>query len=239
MNRDGNGKFFLFQGHPSDKLMIYTRFHPDLMQTVDDFSFEDESNTPNLCFRHLINPLYPDLILGVAHLPSKLYRNSEEQALLSTRFRTTIQGIEEQLGHSRTVLLGDFNMDPFEIGMVNSESFHAVMDRNTAIEESRIVEYEQRYFFYNPMWSMMGDLSDGPPGTYYKRRGSISYFWHTFDQVLLRPSLIECFDTHSLAIITEVREESLLRDNGRPDTDKASDHLPIFFRLELPLEDET
>lgn len=207
------------------------------MRPVGDLSFDDDSNNPNLSFRHLVNPIYPKLILGVVHLPSKLYRNSEEQSLLATRFRTTIQEIEKQLGHSRTVFFGDFNMDPFEIGMINSESFHAVMDQAVALEESRIVDREPRYFLYNPMWSLMGDLSKGPPGTYYRRRGAVSYFWHTFDQVLLRPSLIQYLDPSNLTVITEIGHHSLLQDNGRPDMDIASDHLPVFFRLELPLED--
>ena len=86
----------------------------------------------------------------------------------------------------------------------------------------------------------MGDVSKGPPGTYYYRQsGTLSYFWHTFDQVVLRPALIEYFDPERMTVITEIEHDPLLRDNGHPDTIKASDHLPIFFRLELPLEDET
>ncbi|MXY20955.1 MAG: hypothetical protein F4Y49_06425 [Dehalococcoidia bacterium] len=88
------------------------------------------------------------------------------------------------------------------------------------------------------MWSLMGDVSKGPPGTYYYRQsGTLSYFWHTIDQVLLRPALVECFDPERMTVLTDVEHDSLLRDNGRPDTINASDHLPIFFRLELPPED--
>src|SRR5258708_10996591 len=51
------------------------------------------------------------------------------------------------------------------------------------------------------------------------------YFWNTFDQVMLRPSLIDYFEEDGLKVITEVRGESLL-ERGRIST-RYFDHLPI------------
>ncbi len=229
LNRNGRSNFF-FSPDYAEKFLVYTRFEPSWLLPLADYD--------SLSIRHLVHPLYADLIVGIVHLRSKLYLSDDDQSDLAIRFREPIERVENELGHSRTVLFGNFNMNPFERGMAGSESFHAVMDRATAEEKSRIVSGSLRQFFYNSMWSLMGDLSEGPSGTYYYRSSEpVSYFWHMVDQVILRPSLMPCFNSESLTVIAEIGNESLLRDNGRPDTDMASDHLPIFFRLELSLED--
>jgi endonuclease/exonuclease/phosphatase family metal-dependent hydrolase len=150
-----------------------------------------------------------------------------------TRFERRITDAEKAIGHSRTVVIGDFNMNPFESGVVGSEGFHAIMARAIAAQETRTVLGEDRHFFYNPMWSLLGDMSVGPPGTYYYQSSApVSYFWHMFDQVLLRPSLAHSLQRNDLAILTEAGDQSLLDRHGRPDR-RVSDHLPIFIRLNV------
>ena len=118
--------------------------------------------------------------------------------------------------------------------MAGSESFHSVMDRRIAGRQSRVVLNRERRFFYNPMWGRMGDLSEGPPGTYYYGGSTpLTYFWNTFDQVLIRPALTNRFMSDRLKVITEVNGQSLLNEMGRPDTSVGSDHLPLMFSLDL------
>ena len=84
------------------------------------------------------------------------------------------------------------------------------------------------------MWGHFGD-ADGPaPGTYHYRRSEhVCRFWHMFDQVLIRPALLDCFDSTELTIITEDGTMSFLRDDGTPNRQVASDHLPVLFRLRI------
>lgn len=231
LNASGRNIYF-FSPDYSDRFVIFTRFSSEWLEPLRD--------QRNLSVKRLIHPLFADLILGIVHLPSKLHLNDQEQAILATRLRNTINEIEDNVGHSRTLIFGDFNMNPFEAGMMSSESIHAVMDKRTAQEGSRVVHSENRPFFYNPMWSMMGDLSKGPSGTYYYRESSpIAYFWNMLDQVVLRPSLLPFFRSDSLDIVTDIASQSLLRDDGRPDAVNASHHLPLFFRFEFQMEGET
>jgi hypothetical protein len=83
--------------------------------------------------------------------------------------------------------------------------------------------------FYNPMWKFLSN--EAPPyGTYfYDSGGIVNYYWHIFDQVIMRPQLIEAFDDDSLSIVTQIGGTSLLA-KGKPDK-QYSDHLPIFFSL--------
>ncbi len=83
-------------------------------------------------------------------------------------------------------------------------------------------------FFSNPMWGCFGDRTPGPPGTYYYPRGS---YGHLFDQVLLRPALMDALT--ELRILEDDGVESLLTDRKRPRASQASDHLPILFRLNV------
>ena len=109
------------------------------------------------------------------------------------------------------------------------------MTREIALRESRRIGDNHPPFFYNPMWGLMGDGSQGPAGSYYYRSdgGQVAYYWQTFDQVLLRPSLLSCFKNEELQILTDDGNETLLAENGLPDHQNASDHLPILFKLHL------
>jgi hypothetical protein len=78
------------------------------------------------------------------------------------------------------------------------------------------------------MWGCFGDRTPGPPGTHYSRGADVSYFWHIFDQVLIRPDLIERFDDEALQTLAAVGSMPLIGENGRP---AVSDHLPISFKL--------
>jgi hypothetical protein len=51
-----------------------------------------------------------------------------------------------------------------------------------------------------------------------------------YDQVLLRPELLEGFRPEQVRILSEIRGVSLL-EQGRPDKRMASDHLPVMLEL--------
>jgi hypothetical protein len=56
-------------------------------------------------------------------------------------------------------------------------------------------------------------------------------FWHIYDQVMLRPSLMD--GLRELRILDTEGTTSLLGGQGYPNPGVGSDHLPILFRLEL------
>lgn len=218
------GARFHYPTNPSERIAIYTRFNPQWMRLILD---ED-----GLSIRLVNHPLYGELLIVAAHLPSRRHRSLEELNVNTVSLRGHIERAEERIGHTRTLIVGDINLDPFDSGVTMSEGLHGVMDRDIAERESRIVRGHNRQFFYNPMWSRLGDESPGPPGTYYYNSSTeVNYFWHTFDQVLLRPDLLPHFHNNDLEIISEFNSRSLLTLNGLPDTNIASDHLPLTFKL--------
>jgi hypothetical protein len=88
--------------------------------------------------------------------------------------------------------------------------------------------------FYNPMWSLFGDWSPGPAGTYYYSNSEHRvFFWNIFDQVLIRPDLLDRFSNEELKVLDSDGNVSFLSPRGVPNVKLGSDHLPILFKLEL------
>jgi len=224
----GRGAQFHLPDSPHHKLVIYTRFPRRFLET------RENSKHPRFTIRHLRLPERPDLLLVVVHSPSKRNWKEESQAFECRELAADIRKAEEEVGHTRTVLVGDLNMNPFEGGMIAANGLHAVMTRDVALKRPRMIQARRYPFFYNPMWGHFGDATEGPPGTYYFERAEQAiFFWNMFDQVLLRPDLLPYFRNEELKILTEDGTTSFLSARGLPDASVASDHLPILFKLHL------
>ncbi|MDB6000735.1 MAG: Endonuclease/exonuclease/phosphatase [Rhizobacter sp.] len=173
-------------------------------------------------------------LLAAAHLRSKLYFSAHDKLLEACEFRQQIESAERAVGHQRTVIVGDLNMNPFDPGVTGAAALNAVSCRVIAAGKPRTVSNRQHPFFYNPSWNLLGD-SDGNPGTYYDRpTGYVSDYWNVFDQVPVRPSLIERFDLKSMKVLKMAGEQALVSKGGKP---KMSDHLPLTFKLRTSIED--
>lgn len=172
-----------------------------------------------------------DILLAILHLTSKLNTSAESQAQLCSVYARKIEEVERQSRHRRTILIGDLNMNPFEPGIIGAFGLHATMCRKIASKETRTINGElSHFFFYNPMWGLLGDKSPGPPGShYYEHSEAVETFWKMYDQVLIRPALVPFFD--NVAILTSDGTIDLINSNGIPRGRTYSDHLPILVKL--------
>ncbi|MBI4817176.1 MAG: hypothetical protein HY791_13015 [Deltaproteobacteria bacterium] len=128
-------------------------------------------------------------------------------------------------------MVGDLNMNPYDAGVLSSEALHAISSRFRAGRQSRIVQGRKRKFFHNPAWKLLAEQPNGVAGSYFHHgSGPNEAFWHLFDQVLVRPALIDRFDGESLRIVTGFGATSLVANEGLPDR-QFSDHLPITFEI--------
>ncbi|RZK18398.1 MAG: hypothetical protein EOO56_16170 [Hymenobacter sp.] len=217
-------RYRVLEDDPSPRLVFLSRLPRRAIRLVSDDG--------GIAVRRILPPVGEELLLVAVHLGSKLHLESQEQSLLATRMPQLIEEAEKKVKHTRTIVLGDFNMDPFEAGITSSETLHAVMDRRIATKRARTVQGRERQFFYNPMWNFLGDASAGPPGTYfYSGSAPVTHFWYTFDQVLIRPELLANFRDENVSVLTSAGGISLLDAKGRPDTTTASDHLPLLFKI--------
>ncbi|MFC1835803.1 endonuclease/exonuclease/phosphatase family protein [Thermodesulfobacteriota bacterium] len=225
--RDAVGRAYHYSpGRGCRKIEVFARFPHRYIRPIF------EAN--RLTIRHLKLPGRMDILVAVNHFPSKVHWEERDQTMEATRLASAIRRAESMAEHSRTILVGDLNMNPFESGMVGASGLHAMMVRSVAAKGQRVVQETEYPFFYNPMWAFFGDGTPGPPGTYYYADSKhVVHFWNMFDQVLIRPELLPAFRNERLRILDSDGEVSLLSDNGLPSKRVASDHLPILFALEI------
>lgn len=219
---------FHFPPETSKRVTIFTRFSRRFLRPAPE---NDRSS--HMAIRRLALPARPEILVVAVHLPSKL-RKSHHESQTSECFEWARRIIaeEERAGHRRTVVLGDFNLNPFEPGLVAANCFNSVMSRQIASGRSRTVLGQKFPFFYNPMWGHLGDLRGHTAGSYfYNSSEHVNYYWNVFDQVLIRPELVGGFDSSQLRIVASVGQRHLVRANGRPNGTDFSDHLPIVFEL--------
>lgn len=137
--------------------------------------------------------------------------------------------VKEQQKTSKLVLLGDFNMNPYDRGMNLATGLNAMMTRSCVTPGFRQHLNKKYDFYYNPMWSLFGDETEGPAGTVHDTSNQGAYGWSMLDQVVIHHSIVPLF--HNVSILTETEVQSLMDVNGRPDTKNASDHFPILVNF--------
>jgi hypothetical protein len=207
----------------SDRIKIFTTGDPSQVVPV----FDDPAR--RLTVRRLIIPPNPEILLAAVHFFDKRNWSEDDQLAEATNLAADIVRIENRFAHSRTILVGDLNMNPFDKAVVAAAGLHGVMTRRIASGQTRTVGSRNYRFFYNPMWAFLGDRLSPPPGTYFHHKSAqIMYFWNLLDQVLIRPSLMD--KLLEIRILDRVGERSLVNAKGRP---SPSDHLPLLFRLQL------
>ena len=158
--------------------------------------------------------------------------DSETRQSFAQSVADEMRFVIEQQNTRKVVVLGDFNMNPYDRGMNLAAGLNAMMTRACVATGNRQHIGKKYDFYYNPMWSLFGDNSDGPAGTVYDTGNQGPYGWSILDQVVIHHSLVPAFS--NVSILTEAGTQSLMDENGRPDVIRASDHFPILtsFRSE-------
>lgn len=177
-------------------------------------------------------------LLACVHFPSKLLMDEARQLqAASTYKRFILQGAARDSATVRERIVGDFNMNPFDLGMLEPMGFHAIGNQDF-VKHDRVVQYSPEPMFYNPCWSLLGDqqASKGLRRTggshFYGRATSRHLYWHLLDQVLVSEALLTDFVHEDLEI---VQIPAIIAEQIKPakkgQTDAFSDHLPLTFSI--------
>ena len=210
-----------------DKIKFITRFKDDFLIPI--------SEERRYSIAHLKVPLLEDILICGVHIPDKLHNSEVDRDEFSRIFVDEIKRVEIAQNINKTIIVGDFNMNPYEVSMIKSTTFHAVSSAKVAENINRTVGEKVYKYFYNPMWSLQGDVKNEVAGSYYYNTSNHeNYHWNLFDQVLIRPTLLSNFDKQTLQILDNDGKKSLLTKNGLPDK-QFSDHLPLFFSFKFDI----
>lgn len=207
-----------------NKVQMFTRYSSSRITIIKE--------TTRTVAKVLDIPILGKILLIATHALDKRNHDDRSQSMNMTILRSFIEESEILSNCDKTIFVGDFNMNPFEDGIISAAGLHAVLAKSVAKDVSRVVDGNEYKMFYNPMWKLMGNEGEVAPGTYYYNSAKhYSFFWHTFDQVIIRPKLIENFVDDELRIITQIGVFNLLTSSKRPNKATASDHLPIVFSI--------
>ena len=194
----------------SERIKVFTKFDSRFIIPV-----ADEAANRYTCFK-IKFPIGQELLVFGVHFPDRRNNQSESLTASAGMVARQLKAIEKEQDLKNTIVIGDFNMNPSDAGLVNADSFHAIMDSKVTKKGSRIVQNQEFDYFYNPMWSLYGDIGNNVSGSYYYKNAEfVNYHWNVFDQVLVRPTLIDSFDKDSLKFLDSDGQKSLLTDRDR------------------------
>jgi exonuclease III len=203
-----------------NRIIIITKFIPSKVDHFGENTYHTIKKVPHDKLGHLL--------IGFAHFPSKREAGDYDRLDESMKLISNIKEAEFKENNQQTIIVGDFNMNPYDDPMVAAMSIHSTASRLIAEKKTRIVRRTEYEMFYNPMWNLMGDSIE-PPGTYFYRKSEqVNEPWNMFDQILLRPGLVERFNFAELKILKELNRIMFVGKNGLPNM---SDHLPIYFEI--------
>jgi exonuclease III len=170
------------------------------------------------------------ILLGLVHGVDMRNYGPEERQSFAQSLAGEMRLVKDQQKTNNLVMLGDFNMNPYDKGMTLAAGLNSMMTKSCVEPGVRKHINKEYDFYYNPMWSLFGDKNAGPPGTVYDTSSQGPYGWSMLDQVLINHSIVPLF--HDVQILDKAGEVSLTDGRGRPDSKKASDHFPILVSLQ-------
>ena len=135
---------------------------------------------------------------------------------------------ERESGCFSSVVIGDFNVQPFSRELTRATAFNATLFRGVA---SRLgVKQVDGYsypFMYNPTLEFFSEAG-GNCGSFYSASRPDTFYWHCLDQAIASPSLADAVAEY--VYVREIGGASLMGPVA-PDQ-SISDHLPLFIRIE-------
>lgn len=172
-----------------------------------------------------------NLRLAAVHLADPRNNPQDVRDIEAVDHAKWLRGQSETQENQRLIVLGDFNLAPYDKGLVSAYGFHAVPTAHLARTESRTVGRLARPFLYNPMWSGLGDRSPGLPGSFGGRfLNPNDPGWNAPDQFLISPDLIDHIDWE-LSGWRTAKGESEASPDHTPARD-GGDHYPLLVRIE-------
>jgi len=96
-----------------------------------------------------------DTYLACVHFPSKLHHDEITHLQLVPNYKDKVHSLTQN--SKRLFIVGDFNMNPFDYGMVEPTGFYAHNHRELVSVETHKRLGDHRTLYYNPSWTLLGD----------------------------------------------------------------------------------
>lgn len=165
-------------------------------------------------------------IVGI-HLQAKPYADSNYRKNEIRNIVYDIDSLEKDTKNTNTIVIGDFNCNPFDEEIIQKDAFNAVLFKQL-INDQELVEYNNTKYkrFYNPAIHFISEDTK-TYGSYYYSSGSCPLYWNSYDQLLVRKCLVDCIK--DMVFIKQIKNTNLI--SQRRINDSIGDHLPLFTTI--------
>lgn len=168
-------------------------------------------------------------ICGV-HLRANPYASCIDRTITLRELTYDVRSLEKETASDNTIIIGDFNANPFSLEMISKKGLNAVVFKDLIDSHETIKEDGQQLRrFYNPTLRMFSEERK-QYGSYYYGSGSETLYWNMYDQVVLRKQLANALI--DMKYCKSAGNYQLITQYGLPKK-SISDHLPLCVEVRL------
>lgn len=139
-----------------------------------------------------------------------------------------IEKTEALLKCNNSIVIGDFNANPYDEELLSKYAFNAVLFKSVINRnEMTSLKGEKKKRFYNPILHYISE-DTSMYGSFYYGKDSMTPYWNCLDQVLVRKDLVD--SVINVEYIKKIGEKDLLK-NTIPNV-QISDHLPLLVEIQ-------
>lgn len=170
-----------------------------------------------------------EFIIAGVHLPANPWADGGSRNSITRKLIEKITSLENDLEHDNTMIVGDFNANPFDEELIQKDAFNAVLFKKLIIDQEFIrFSDDEVKRFYNPMLHFISENNMSYGSYYYNNSASKSLYWNCFDQIIVRKSLANRIE--NLVFCKNIGGQSLM--NEVMPNKSISDHLPLIVSIE-------
>lgn len=164
------------------------------------------------------------------HGPALNVSDDDKRVFIRRDLLREVAKLRAQDPDREEIIIGDFNLPPFDPAIVREDGLHANRSltwayrrRNTGIDRP----------LFNPSWQVFGAVT-APHGTYYRSRVDVDGPWSVLDQALITPELGLRGHAHVQVLASVGSTELWARSSVRaPRRNVGSDHLPVCVDVQV------
>lgn len=168
------------------------------------------------------------LLAGVHLEDRRNYKNSDRIDTIQ-HLMADIEKTEDTFTCDNTIVIGDFNANPYDEELLSAYAFNAVLFKKV-IDKNEFTNFkgEKRKRLYNPILHYISENTEMYGSFYLDGQSQTSYWW-CLDQVLVRKVLAN--NIVNVQYLKSVGSRDLLRKDKIPNKN-ISDHLPLLVNIQ-------
>jgi len=165
--------------------------------------------------------------LAGIHLQDRWSTDTATRLVTIRRLIQDISNVESRCGSKRTVVIGDFNANPYDDELLLADAFNAVLFKDV-IKQSETCKVADNTFrrFYNPILNYISEFTK-TYGSFHNTNGANSPIWHCLDQVIVSKAL--CDQISNVQYLKRIGTQTLMA-RVKPNS-AISDHLPLLVDI--------